>query len=81
MFPFFLLESKQKVQVFLWADPPYPERAREVINHLKEKIRGKDEELQRAMIELIFVEKKMLVLDVECMALRKRSYIAEGETI
>ncbi|KAK1398654.1 GRF-type domain-containing protein [Heracleum sosnowskyi] len=47
-------------------------RAREVVEALKAKLRAKDEELQRATIELRFVEKKMLVLNEERVSLRKK---------
>ncbi|KAK1402002.1 hypothetical protein POM88_001607 [Heracleum sosnowskyi] len=51
-------DARKKCNFFLWADPPYTDRAREVIEALKAKLKSKDEELQRATIELRFVEKK-----------------------
>ncbi|KAK1396249.1 GRF-type domain-containing protein [Heracleum sosnowskyi] len=65
-------DARKKCNFFLWADPPYTDRAREVVEALKAKLRAKDEELQRATIELRFVEKKMLVLNEECVSLRKK---------
>ncbi|KAL8095176.1 hypothetical protein AgCh_036577 [Apium graveolens] len=65
--------TQAKSATFLWADPPYSDRAREVIKELKGKIRGKYEEVQKSMMELSFVEKKMLVLNEECISLQKRN--------
>ncbi|KAK1364690.1 hypothetical protein POM88_040251 [Heracleum sosnowskyi] len=67
------LDARKKCNFFLWADPPYTDRAREVVEALKAKLRAKDEELQRATIELHFVGKKMLVLNEECVSLRKKN--------
>ncbi|KAK1361172.1 GRF-type domain-containing protein [Heracleum sosnowskyi] len=66
-------DARKKCNFFLWADPPYTDRAREVVEALKAKLRAKDEELQRATIELRFVRKKMLVLNEERVSLRKKN--------
>lgn len=54
------------MQFFLWADPSYPDRARDVIHELKVKLRMRDAEVQKVKAELSFVERKMLVLNEEC---------------
>ncbi|KAL8145658.1 hypothetical protein AgCh_003704 [Apium graveolens] len=51
-------DSRKKYNFFLWADPPYTDRAREVVQELKAKVRVKDDQLERAIAELRFVEKK-----------------------
>ncbi|KAK1363517.1 hypothetical protein POM88_039078 [Heracleum sosnowskyi] len=43
-------DARKKCNFFLWVDPPYIDRAREVVETLKAKLRAKDEELQRATI-------------------------------
>ena len=65
-------DPEKKCNFFLWADPSYTDRAREVIQGLKVKMRMRDAEMQKAMTELSFVERKMLVLNEECMSLRKK---------
>ncbi|KAK1379423.1 GRF-type domain-containing protein [Heracleum sosnowskyi] len=51
-------DARKKCNFFLRADPPYTDRAREVVEALKAKLRAKDEKLQRATIELPFFRKK-----------------------
>ncbi|KAK1363511.1 GRF-type domain-containing protein [Heracleum sosnowskyi] len=65
-------DPKRRCNFFLWADPTYPERARDVIRELKFKLKMKDEELQSAKSEINFVERKMLVLNEEVDALRTK---------
>lgn len=62
----------KKCNFFLWADPPYTDRARDVIKGLKEKLKMKDVELQKLKEELSFVERKMLVIDEERVIIRKK---------
>ena len=62
----------KKCNYFLWADPPYTDRAREVIHGLKEKLKMKDVELQKLKEELSFVERKMLVIDEERVTVKKK---------
>ncbi|KAK1379509.1 GRF-type domain-containing protein [Heracleum sosnowskyi] len=71
-------DPSKRCNFFVWADPPYPERTREVIQYLKQKLRAKNEELERAMAELSFMEKKMLVLNEECVSLRCKNAEAEA---
>ena len=40
-------DPMKKCNCFLWADPPYTDRNREVIHGLKEKLKMKDVELQK----------------------------------
>ena len=61
----------KKCNYFLWANPPYTDRAREVIHGLKEKLKMKDVELQKLKEELSFVERKMLVIDEERVTVKK----------
>ena len=62
----------KKCNFFVWADPPYTDRAREVIHGLKEKLKMKDVELQKLKEELSFVERKMLVIDEERVTVKKK---------
>ncbi|KAK1370412.1 GRF-type domain-containing protein [Heracleum sosnowskyi] len=55
-------DPSKRCNFFLWVDPPYLERARDVIKGLKMKIMKKDEEIHKGVVEYNFVEKKMLVL-------------------
>lgn len=57
----------------MWADPSYPERARDVIKELKMKLKRKDEELQNVKIEMNFLERKMLVLNEEVDVLQRKN--------
>lgn len=57
----------------MWADPSYPERARDVIKELKMKLKRKDEELQNVKIEMNFLERKMLVLNEEVNVLQRKN--------
>ncbi|KAL1803168.1 hypothetical protein ACET3Z_031815 [Daucus carota] len=66
-------DASKKCNFFVWADPPYTERAREVVQHLKTKLRVKEDQLEKTMAELRFIEKKMVVLNEECMSLRKKN--------
>ena len=56
----------------MWADPTFPDRARDVIKELKMKLKRKDDELCNAKLEMNFVERKMLVPNEEVTALRKK---------
>ncbi|WOG89786.1 hypothetical protein DCAR_0209025 [Daucus carota subsp. sativus] len=65
-------DPMKKCNFFLWADPPYTDRAREVIHGLKEKLKMKDVEVQKLKEELSFVERKMLVIDEERVTIKKK---------
>lgn len=62
----------------MWADPSYPERAREVIRELKSKLKKKDDELHNARVDMNFSERKMLVLHEEVCMLRKKNEEAKA---
>ena len=40
---------------------------------MKTKLRVKEDQLEKTMAELRFIEKKMVVLNEECMSLRKKN--------
>ncbi|WOH00555.1 hypothetical protein DCAR_0519921 [Daucus carota subsp. sativus] len=65
-------DPNKKCDFFLWADPSFPDRARDVIKELKMKLKRKDDELCNAKLEMNFVERKMLVPNEEVTALRKK---------
>uniref|UniRef100_A0A164VN21 GRF-type domain-containing protein n=1 Tax=Daucus carota subsp. sativus TaxID=79200 RepID=A0A164VN21_DAUCS len=65
-------DPTKKCNFFLWADPPYSDRARDIIHQLRFKMRVKDAELQKMKEELSFVERKMLVLNEEYGVVRKK---------
>ena len=44
-----------------------------MVQHLKTKLRVKEDRLEKAMAELRFIEKNMVVLNEECMSLRKKN--------
>ncbi|KAL1813535.1 hypothetical protein ACET3Z_023600 [Daucus carota] len=66
-------DPSKKCNFFLWADPSYPERVRDVIKELKLKLRRKDEELQICKADMSFIERKMTVLGEEVDLLRKQN--------
>ncbi|KAK1402725.1 GRF-type domain-containing protein [Heracleum sosnowskyi] len=66
-------DPSKRCNFFLWVDPPYSERARDVIKGLKMKIMKKDEEIHKGVVEYNFVEKKMLVLHEQCKSLEKKN--------
>ncbi|WOH04713.1 hypothetical protein DCAR_0624125 [Daucus carota subsp. sativus] len=47
-------DPTKKCNFFLWADPPYSDRARDIIHQLRFKMRVKDAELQKMKEELSF---------------------------
>ncbi|KAF1002691.1 hypothetical protein AG4045_025968 [Apium graveolens] len=67
----------KKCNFFVWADPPYSERAREVINVLKSKMQKKEDALNNVGVDVNFCERKMLVLHEEVCKLRRKNEEAE----
>ncbi|KAK1373721.1 GRF-type domain-containing protein [Heracleum sosnowskyi] len=58
---------------FQWAEPPYTDRAREVIDELKRKLDVKSGEIQRVNEEFSFAEKKVILLNEELMISKKKN--------
>lgn len=66
-------DPKRRCNFFLWADPSYPERARDVIKELRMKLKKKDEEFQNFKSGMNFLKRKMFVLNEEISLLQKKN--------